>query len=145
MRELARAEHEHDLEKFPDSPSDDESLITVPDEAVLSPSSRVSDLMERLTPNSTKNLTHILLDNKCGAADLEAERPPKCAWEEIVIQPSMSLPVVFHRYLGELYNNNNNIPLSCFTSCNLEFINTSYSQLAMKKLNTEAPGENRSQ
>jgi hypothetical protein len=53
----------------------------------------------------------------------------------------MSLPVVFHRYLGELYHNNDNIPLSCFTSRNLEYINTSYSQLAMKKLNTEAPGE----
>jgi uncharacterized membrane protein YgcG len=53
----------------------------------------------------------------------------------------MSLPVVFHRYLGELYHNNDNIPLSCFTSCNLEYINTLYSQLAMKKLNAEAPGE----
>jgi hypothetical protein len=53
----------------------------------------------------------------------------------------MSLPVVFYRYLGELYYNNNNIPLSCFTSRNLEYINTSYSQLAIKKLNAEAPGE----
>jgi hypothetical protein len=142
MRELARAEHVHDPEKFPDPPSDDKSLITVPNEAVLSPSSCILDLAEKLTPNSTKNLTHILLGNKCGTADLEAERPAKHIREEIIIQPGMSLPIVFHCYLGELYhNNNNNIPFSCFTSHNLEYINTSYSQLAMKKLNAEAPGE----
>jgi hypothetical protein len=84
--------------------------------------------VEKLTPDLTKNLTLILPGNKHGPADLEAERPAKHIREEIIIQLGMSLPVLFHHYLGELYHNNDNIPLSCFTSRNLEYINALYSR-----------------
>jgi hypothetical protein len=48
----------------------------------------------------------------------------------------MSAPVVFHQYLKDLYSHDIYIPLSFFTSPNLEYINSNASVLELSKTNT---------
>jgi hypothetical protein len=48
----------------------------------------------------------------------------------------MSVPVVFHQYLKDLYKHEIYIPLCLFTSPNLDYINSNASSLEMSKTNT---------
>lgn len=61
--------------------------------------------------------------------------------EEIVLHPGMSLPIAFHSLLFDLYTHDIYIPLSLFTSPNLELINSSSATLATRKLNALNPGQ----
>ncbi|KAJ6530509.1 hypothetical protein DFH09DRAFT_822145, partial [Mycena vulgaris] len=52
----------------------------------------------------------------------------------------MSLPVVFHQLLFDLYSRDVYMPLSLFTSPNLEVINSEAATLTMRRLNA-APSQ----
>ncbi|KAJ7203474.1 hypothetical protein C8J57DRAFT_1259658 [Mycena rebaudengoi] len=75
------------------------------------------------------------LGNKRGREEEDAPAPAKKRREEVEIQEGMALPVVFHHYLKELDLHDYYIPLSLFTSSNLELINSSAPLLATVKLN----------
>jgi hypothetical protein len=52
----------------------------------------------------------------------------------------MSFPVAFHPLLRELYHHEAYLPLSLFTSKNLELISASFATIMLRKLNAPGPG-----
>ncbi|KAJ6610079.1 hypothetical protein B0H10DRAFT_2225364 [Mycena sp. CBHHK59/15] len=61
-------------------------------------------------------------DKRMREEDSDERKAAKKIREEIVLQPSMSLPVAFHSLLFDLRAHDVYIPLSLFTSPNLELI-----------------------
>ncbi|KAJ7068915.1 hypothetical protein B0H15DRAFT_970470 [Mycena belliarum] len=144
QREYAHAKHVERPADVPDA-SDDESLITVTTiEEQLSPVSKFHQIMQKLSPKSGKDLLRSF-PFLGGAAkrpreeEAEARRKAKKIREEIVLQPGMSLPVAFNAIIFDLHAHNIYLPLSLFTSQNLEVINSSAATLPTLKLNAE-PG-----
>ncbi|KAJ7696620.1 hypothetical protein B0H14DRAFT_3529727 [Mycena olivaceomarginata] len=115
-RAVRTAEHAHDPVAHPDAASDDESLITVSDIPMdaLSPLSKVKKVAEKLSPvpkPATKKLR-----------------------EESAIPAGMNMPPRFSSDITELYMNLH-LPLSLFTSNNLDLVNNSYESMATVKSN----------
>ncbi|KAF7368674.1 hypothetical protein MVEN_00191700 [Mycena venus] len=114
-REFKRAEHVDDPTNCEDA-SDDESLITVSDdEDAASPTTRLADIMEKLTPTSRKVLIRATLTNKRqrdndDVTKSEARRQVKKLCEEVEIDPGMSLPIAFNNVLHDLYSHGVYIP-----------------------------------
>ncbi|KAJ7752745.1 hypothetical protein DFH07DRAFT_774278 [Mycena maculata] len=120
-RALQRAKHQ-DRPLLHRDASDDEPVITV------------SDDEEEQSPTS------YLHEAKRGREDDEQSGERKAAKrirEEIILQPGMSLPVVFH----DLRRHEVYTPLSLFTCPNLEAINSNAATLPLIKLNAPVPGD----
>ncbi|KAJ7107599.1 hypothetical protein C8R43DRAFT_1140174 [Mycena crocata] len=146
-RALQHARHEEDPDCC-DMPSEDESFIIVSEaEEVLSPASTVMGIMAKLSPTSAKNLMRSFMGTKRtrdvdkAKKDEGARKVARIFRKEIHLQPGMSLPAVFHALLTNLFDNNIYIPLSLFTSPNLEIIKSTAATLAMIKLNVRVPGD----
>ncbi|KAK7041247.1 hypothetical protein R3P38DRAFT_2768608 [Favolaschia claudopus] len=119
-RALKRVQHAENPTAYPADASDDESIITLPKEEP-SPASALHDaIRNKLSPNSGKTVLRTYGDY----------RPP-----------DMSLPLVFHSCLIELYTNFIHIPLSVFTSPSLSLINANAPTMDTVKLNAAALGE----
>ncbi|KAJ7752253.1 hypothetical protein DFH07DRAFT_774542 [Mycena maculata] len=144
-RVLKHAQHVSDVSAFPDDASDAESLISVSDdEDTLSPASHLYNSMSKMSPGSAKAVLHLMQANKHprDADDAKTEKPAqKKACTEITIAPGMSLPIVFHSCIRELYKYDIYMPLSMFTTPNLLAINTNATTMHMAKLNPPNTGD----
>jgi hypothetical protein len=132
-----------------DDASDVESFITVSVEAEkeLSPASTMAKLLGKLSPDSVKDLLRSIpgiggRDKRARdeAPESEGRRQAKRIREEIALRPGMSLPIVFHDLLHDLVRFGVYIPLSLFTSPNLEILNSSHATVLMRKTNPIVQG-----
>ncbi|KAJ7327546.1 hypothetical protein DFH08DRAFT_1026611 [Mycena albidolilacea] len=144
-RTVRTVEHAHDPVAHPDAGSDDESLITVSDLPIdaLSPLGKVKKLAEKMSPTSACDLFLAFISNgnstsKRTGDDDEPKPTTKKLREESAIPAGMTMPPRFSTYIAELYQNNLHLPLSLFTSNNLDLVNNSYESMATVKRN--APG-----
>ncbi|KAJ7085865.1 hypothetical protein C8R43DRAFT_1142489 [Mycena crocata] len=107
-RALQNAKHEEDPDTYAPA-SDDESFITVSEaEEEMSPASRVLTVISKLTPSSARDVIRSFLpSNKhiCEPTkgDEEGRKVAKRFRAEIMLQPGMSLPTVFHDLLRDLF------------------------------------------
>ncbi|KAJ7431675.1 hypothetical protein FB451DRAFT_1485857 [Mycena latifolia] len=143
LRELRHAKHVENPAVVADA-SDSESYVTVSD-AEDSPATRGAALLSKLSPASIKDFLRAIpgfanRDKRQREDDTESRKAAKKIREEISLQPGMSLPVAFHSLLFDLYSHDVYLPISLFTSPNLEVINTSAATLTMRKLNAPVPG-----
>ncbi|KAJ7121482.1 hypothetical protein C8R44DRAFT_622773, partial [Mycena epipterygia] len=144
LRKLKNAEHATDPAKYPDAASDEESFITMSDEEQPSPATTITNILAKLTPTSGRALVKTLpffSSKRTREEDTGARLQAKKIRAEITLQPGMSLPVVFHSYLHDLATHNIYIPLSIFTSPNLEIVNAQAATLETIKLNAANPTE----
>ncbi|KAJ7800427.1 hypothetical protein B0H14DRAFT_3785659 [Mycena olivaceomarginata] len=139
---IRTAEHAHDPVAHPDAASDDESLITVSDIPMdtLSPLSKVKKVTEKLSPSSTLDLFLAFMSNNTSTSkrvcnDDKPKPATKKLREESAIPAGMNMPLKFSSYITELYMNNLHLPLSLFTSNNLDLVNNSYESMATVKSN----------
>jgi hypothetical protein len=144
-RAVRTAEHAFDPAAHPDAASDDESLVTVSDIPMdaLSPLSKVKKVAEKLSPASARDLFLAFMSNNAStskrARDDDKPKPAtKKLREGSAIPAGMNMPPRFSSYITELYMNNLHLPLSLFTSNNLDLVNNSYKSMATVKHN--APG-----
>ncbi|KAJ7497704.1 hypothetical protein FB451DRAFT_1359892 [Mycena latifolia] len=134
LRTVKAVQHASDPVKYPDPASDEESIITTSDAGdVLSPASTGKNLLRSLPMFAKRKLDK---EEKPAAAKKICLDLP-----EVTIQPGMSLPVVFHPYLKDLLYYRVYIPLSMFTSPNLDIINSTSATIDTIKLNPANPGE----
>ncbi|KAJ7366194.1 hypothetical protein DFH08DRAFT_797197 [Mycena albidolilacea] len=77
---------------------------------------------------SSGTLKHVCDDN-------EPKPATKKLKEETAIPAGMNTPPRFSPYLTELYLNNMHLPLSLFTSNNLDLVNDTYKSIATVKHN----------
>ncbi|KAJ7237352.1 hypothetical protein C8J57DRAFT_1568460 [Mycena rebaudengoi] len=142
-RNLQHAKHLAAPNTYADA-SDVESLITVASNEATSPATRTHKILGLLSPTSARDYirNHLLGKDKRPREEetVEAPKATKKVREEIVPQSGMSLPVAFHSLLRELYDHEAYLPLSLFTSKNLELISASFATIALRKLNAPGPG-----
>ncbi|KAJ7602608.1 hypothetical protein DFH06DRAFT_1152711 [Mycena polygramma] len=117
--------------------SDNESTITVSDEEMEdSPTTSVMKAIQKSSPVTALGLTRALMSNKRTRDDDSATAPKgKKLREEIDLPEGLAAPIVYNVLLRELYNHDKYLPLSLFTTANLEYINSNASALPMIKLN----------
>ncbi|KAJ7605236.1 hypothetical protein DFH06DRAFT_1150627 [Mycena polygramma] len=136
MRNLGRARNvDKPSATFVDS--DNESTITVSDEGMEdSPTTSVMKAIQKSSPATALGLTRALMSNKRTRDDDLATAPKgKKLREEIDLPEGLAAPIVYNVLLRELYNHDKYLPLSLFTTANLEYINSNASALPMIKLN----------
>ncbi|KAJ7892705.1 hypothetical protein B0H13DRAFT_2339932 [Mycena leptocephala] len=80
-------------------------------------------------------------DKRAREDDTDNRKAAKKIREEIVLQPGMNLPVSFHSLLFDLCALDIYMPLSLFTSPNLDLITCSSATLTTRILNTPGPGQ----
>ncbi|KAJ6460526.1 hypothetical protein C8R45DRAFT_941616 [Mycena sanguinolenta] len=151
QKAIDRSRQRAQPELYPDEISDDESLITVSEE---SPQAAAVGIMGKLSPDSVRKLIRALpalgaIAGPSHKRPREDDVPPpsnarlaaKRLREEIHIRPGMSLPIVFHAMLQDLFFYNIYMPLSLFTTSNLCKVNATAAVLDTRKLNPAAPGD----
>jgi hypothetical protein len=122
--------------------SDDESVISVDAQADAdgSPTKALLKALRTLPESEGADMLRAMNTLVTGSKrprDDEKDTPlPKKPRVEIRLVHGMSAPVVFHQYLKDLYAHDIYIPLSFFTSPNLEYINSNMSALELSKRNT---------
>ncbi|KAJ7306224.1 hypothetical protein DFH08DRAFT_824879 [Mycena albidolilacea] len=143
-RAVHTTEHAHDPVAHPNAALDDKSLITVSDILMdtLSPLCKIKKLTKKFSPASARDLFLAFMSNNASTSkrahdDDEPKPATKKFREESVIPAGMNMPPRFSSYITELYINNLHLPLSLFTSNNLDLVN-SYESMATVKPN--APG-----
>ncbi|KAJ7104381.1 hypothetical protein B0H15DRAFT_942376 [Mycena belliarum] len=146
LRAVKAAQHDADPTNFPDVASDEESFITVSVAAVaLSPASTLTGLLQKLSPESGKALLRTLPlfggKRKPDEEDGQTSKKARTERTEVTVQAGMSLPVAFHGFLKTLRAYDVYMPLSMFTSPNLDFINANAALMATRKLNSSDPKE----
>jgi hypothetical protein len=104
---------------------------------------KVKKLAEKLSPSSARDLFLAFMTNSTStskhARDNDEPKPVmKKLREESAIPAGMTMPPRFSSYIAELYQNNLHLPLSLFTSNNLDLVNNAYESMATVKQN--APG-----
>jgi uncharacterized membrane protein YgcG len=122
--------------------SDDESLISLdaqaPDDG--SPTKVLLKVLRTLPESEGADMLRAMNTLASGSKrprdDNKDTQLPKKPRVEIRLIHGMSAPVVFHQYLKDLYRHDIYIPLSLFTSPNLDFINSNASSLELTKTNT---------
>ncbi|KAJ6596276.1 hypothetical protein DFH09DRAFT_1305172 [Mycena vulgaris] len=124
--------------------SDVESFITVSTELEkeLSPASTMAKVIDKLSPDSVKGLLRAIPGlggrdkrQRDEAPESEGRRQAKKIRGEIALKPGMSIPIVFHKLLYNLVQFGVYIPLSTFTSPNLECLNSTHATITMRKTN----------
>ncbi|KAJ7715235.1 hypothetical protein B0H16DRAFT_1806213, partial [Mycena metata] len=130
-RALQKAKHAYDPDSHADA-LDNESLITISDDEdeAMSPASRLYDAVQKLSPKTGKGLLRTF-----GGSAKRGREEKKDVREEVVIAAGMSLPIVFHKIIRELYEHDIYIPLSIFTIPSLILINANAAVVDMVKLN----------
>jgi hypothetical protein len=122
--------------------SDDESVISVDAQANAdgSPTKALLKALCTLPESEGADMLRAMNTLVAGSKrprDDEKDTPfTKKPRVEIQLVHGMSAPVVFHQYLKDLYSHDIYIPLSFFTSPNLEYINSNASALELSKTNT---------
>ncbi|KAJ7125677.1 hypothetical protein C8R43DRAFT_715387 [Mycena crocata] len=145
-RALQNAKHDEEPDTYAPA-SDDESFITVSEaEEEMSPATRVLTVISKLTPSSARDVIRSFLPSNKHSRELtkgeeEGRKAAKRIRAEVNLQPGMSLPLAFHALLRDLYYRDIYIPLSLFTSANLEIINSSAATLTLRKINGPSPGD----
>ncbi|KAJ7314891.1 hypothetical protein DFH08DRAFT_820867 [Mycena albidolilacea] len=138
-------ERAFDPAAHPDVASDDKSFITILDIPMdtLSPLSKVKKVAEKLSPSSARDLFLAFMSNNTSTSkharnDDEPKPATKKLREESTIPAGMNVLPRFSSYITELYMKNLPLPLSLFTSNNLDLVNNLYKSMATIKRN--APG-----
>ncbi|KAJ7307819.1 hypothetical protein DFH08DRAFT_1051428 [Mycena albidolilacea] len=144
-RLLRRTRHLDDAVAYPDVPSDDESLVTVDEEAPLSPASGFKKVINSLSPASAisimRGISSFGGDAKRPRDGEDPKPPSKRRREEIDLPVGSRPPASFNVLLKDLDVHGYYIPLSLFTTESLDYINKNSSSIATTKLN--APGSDK--